>query len=76
MIEEKRQQRFRFRLRTLLFVVAIVALLLVVVIQQVQMARMRRQIGQMQKSLDAEMKVKDTMAAILREFRDKVERQK
>jgi hypothetical protein len=46
------------------------------VIQQVQMARMRRQIGQMQKSLDAEMKVKDTMAAILREFRDKVERQK
>lgn len=39
MMEENRRRRFRFRLGTLLLIVAIFALLLVVGIQQVQIAR-------------------------------------
>src|SRR4029077_9570943 len=42
MTENARLSRFRFRLGTILFVVAILALLLVVVIQQVQIGRMRQ----------------------------------
>ena len=40
--DRTRPRRYRFRLSTLLFLVAMVALLIVVVIQQVQLERMRR----------------------------------
>jgi hypothetical protein len=60
-------KRFRLRLRTLLFVVAILALVLVVVIQQVQIARMRQLI-------DARAKERDQLTTIIREQRDLIER--
>ena len=67
MTENARSSRFRFRLGTILFVVAILALLLVVVIQQVQIGRMRQLI-------DAGVKEKDQLTTIIRELRDHLER--
>jgi cell division protein FtsB len=74
MMEDHRPQRFRFRLRTLLLVVAILALLLVVVIQQVQIGRMRQQIGQMKPMIDAIPKEREQLTTIIRELRDHLER--
>lgn len=48
MMEENRPPRLRFRLGTLLLVVAVLALLLVVVIQQIQIGRQEVQIGRQQ----------------------------
>jgi cell division protein FtsL len=76
MIEDSRPKRFRFRLRTILLVVAIVALSLVVVIQQVHIARMREQIGRMERSIDADVKARDQLSTIIRELRDKVDRKR
>jgi hypothetical protein len=67
MMEEIRQPRFRFRLRTLLLVVAFLGLLLVVVIQQVQIGRMRRLI-------DLQAKERAQLTDIIREQRDFLER--
>jgi hypothetical protein len=67
MMEDDRPQRIRFRLRTLLLVVAILALLLVVVIQQVQIGRMRQLIN-------AGAKEKAQLTDIIREQRDFLER--
>jgi uncharacterized membrane protein affecting hemolysin expression len=69
MVEDNRPSQFRFRLSTVLFVVAVLALLLVVVIQQVQIARMRQQI-------DRYSKEKDQLTTIIREQRDRIERQR
>ena len=74
MIEENRQPRFRFRLRTILLVVAVLALLLVVVIQQVQIERMRQQIGQMKPMIDAIPKEREQLTTIIRELRDRLDR--
>ena len=65
----------RFRINTLLFVVAILALLLLVVMQQVQIGRMQSRIGQMRKTIDADVKSKDQLTIIIRELRDHLERQ-
>jgi cell division protein FtsL len=65
----------RFRINTLLFVVAILALLLLVVMQQVQIGRMQSRIGQMRKTIDADVKSNDQLTAIIRELRDHLERQ-
>ena len=73
-MDENRRPRFRFRLRTLLFVIAILALLLVVVIQQVQIGRMRQQIGQMKPMIDAIPKEREQLTTIIRELRDHLER--
>jgi hypothetical protein len=67
MMDENRLPPLRFRLKTILFVVAILALLLVVVIQQVQIGRMRNMI-------DAHAKDREQMTTIIREMRDRVER--
>jgi hypothetical protein len=67
MTDDNRPHMLRFRLRTLLLVVAIVALLTVVVIQQVQIGRMRHLI-------DAHAKQRDQLTTIVRELRDRVER--
>ena len=61
MMEENRRPRVRFRLRTILLVVAILALLLVV-IQQVQ-------IGRMEQLIDAVAKLRDELTVIIRELR-------
>jgi hypothetical protein len=65
----------RFRINTLLFVVAILALLLLVVMQQVQIGRMQSRIGQMRQTIDADVKSKDQLTIIIRELRDHLERQ-
>ena len=58
-------KRFRLRLSTLLFVVAILALLLVVVIQQMQIGRMRQ-------SIDVAVKEKEKLITVIRELQDHV----
>jgi cell division protein FtsL len=65
----------RFRINTLLFVVAILALLLLVVMQQVQIGRMQSRIGQMRQTIDADVKSKDQLTINIRELRDHLERQ-
>jgi hypothetical protein len=67
MVDYNRLSRFRFRLGTVLFVMAILALLLLVVIQQVQIGRMRQLI-------DQHAKEKDQLTTIIRELRDHLER--
>jgi hypothetical protein len=67
MTENARPSRLRFRLRTILFVVAILALLLVVVIQQVHIGRMRR-------SLDEKAIQVEQLQPMIRELRDHLER--
>jgi hypothetical protein len=66
MMEDDRKPQFRFRLGTVLLVVAILALLLVVVIQQMQIGRMRQLI-------DAGVKEKAQLTTIIREQRDLLE---
>jgi hypothetical protein len=61
MTESARLSRFRFRLGTTLFVVAILALLLVVVMQEVQIGRMRQLI-------DKGGKDKDRLAKTVRDL--------
>jgi hypothetical protein len=67
MMKDDRPRRFRFRIGTLLLVVAILALPLLVVIQQVQIGRMRRLV-------DARAKERDRLTTIIREQRDQIER--
>jgi uncharacterized membrane protein len=67
-------KRFRWKLGTLMFVVAIVALLLVIVIQQVEIRRQQAQIEQMRRSIDAAAKSQEKLTTILREQRDMIER--
>jgi cell division protein FtsB len=74
MMEENRRPRFRFRLRTILFVVAILALLLVVGIQQVQISRQQVQIRQMRQQIDRYSIDRAKLTEIIRELRDRIER--
>jgi NADH:ubiquinone oxidoreductase subunit 6 (subunit J) len=66
-MEGNRQSRFRFKLGTILVVVAFFALLSLVVIQQLQMGRMRQ-------TIDAHAKQTDQLTTIIRELRDRLER--
>ncbi len=59
-----RRPTIRYRLRTVLLVVAFVALILMIVIQQVQMRRM----------IDAQARERDQLTAIIRELRGYLER--
>jgi hypothetical protein len=54
--------RFRFRIATILFVVAILALLLVVSIQQVRIAQMMQEKSRREKALAAELRATLTNA--------------
>jgi uncharacterized membrane protein affecting hemolysin expression len=73
-MENARQPRFRFRLRTVLFVVAVLALILVVVIQQAQIGRQQVQIKQMRQQIDREVIATTKLTTIIREQRDQLER--
>ena len=66
MMEEKRQPRYRFRLGTLLLIVAILALLLATVIQQVQINRQQAQIKQMRQEIDRNKIDKMNLQEIIR----------
>jgi cytochrome c-type biogenesis protein CcmH/NrfG len=74
MMEESRRPRLRFRLGTLLLVVAILALLLVVVIQQVQISRQQVQIRQMRQEIDRYLISQDKLTEIIRALRDHLDR--
>jgi hypothetical protein len=71
-------RRFRFRLGTLLLVIAILALLLVVVVQQVQLERMRRLVMAQQSQIKSQIirhgKDRDLLTEQIRFWRDMAER--
>jgi type II secretory pathway component PulL len=67
-------RRLRFRLRTLLFVVAILALFLVVVTQQVQTRHQQVQIRQMRQEIDRYLINQNKLTARLRALRDHLDR--
>jgi hypothetical protein len=69
MSDETQRPRFRFRLMTLVFIVAISGLLMVVVNQQAQIARLRQ-------SIEAGQKQKVQLTDMLREMRGHLERQR
>jgi hypothetical protein len=71
---EDRGPRFRFRLGTLLFVVAILALLLVVAIQEVQIIGHDAQISQMTGELEGYFGDLAKVTKVLRELQDVVDR--
>ncbi len=70
--EENRRPWIRFRLKTVLLVVAFLALVTAVVIQQVQIARMRQMINAREAQVAKE---RDQLTTIIREMRGYVERQ-
>ena len=72
MVKEYRGPRFRFRLGTLLFVVAILALLLVVAIQEVQIIGQQAQIRQMMGELDGYLGVQAKFIKLSRELQDRL----
>ncbi len=74
MVKEDRGPPFRFRLGTLLFVVAILALLLVVVIQEVQIIGHETQIRQMTGELEGYFGDQAKLIKLLRELQDIVDR--
>jgi len=74
MVNEDRGRRFRFRLGTLLFVVAILALLLVVAIQEVQIIGQQVQIRQMMGELNGYFGDQAKLIKALRELQDIVDR--
>ena len=74
MMEENRRPRFRFRLGTLLLIVAIFALLLVVVIQQVQIARQGMEIQKIMNQNASYAIQQDKLQKIIRTQRDQLNR--
>jgi hypothetical protein len=74
MVNDDRGPRSRFRLGTLLFVVATLALLLVVAIQEVQIIGQQVQIRQMIGELDAYFVDQAKLTKLLREVQDIVDR--
>src|ERR1700678_1786502 len=74
MMEENRRPRLRFRLGTLLLIVAIFALLLVVVTQQVQIARQGMEMRQIRKQNDSYVIQQDKLQEIIRTQRDQLNR--
>ncbi len=73
-VKEDRGPRFRFRLGTLLFVVAILALLLVVAIQEVQIIGQQAEIRQMTGELDFYFGEQAKLIKLLHELQDYVDR--
>jgi len=74
MMEENGRPRLRFRLSTLMFVVAVLALLLVALIQQVQISREQVQIRQMRQEIDRYLINQDKLTEIIRGLRDHLDR--
>jgi hypothetical protein len=74
MMVDNQRPRFRFRLGTLLLIVAILALLVVTVMQQVQINRQQTQIKQMRIELDRNTTDRVKLQGIVRELRDYVNR--
>jgi hypothetical protein len=81
MMQENRRPRFRLRLRTLLFVVAVLALTLVVGIQQVQISRQQVRISRQQVVIreltehsDKDLLRKAELTQTIRELRDELDR--
>ncbi len=70
MVKEDRGPRFRFRLGTLLFVVAILGLLLVVAIQEVQIIGHEAEIRQMTEELDGYFGEQAKLVKVVRELQD------
>ena len=70
MVKEDRGPRFRFRLGTLLFAVAILALLLVVAIQEVQIIGQQAEIRQMTRELDGYFGAMAKASKVLTELQD------
>jgi hypothetical protein len=68
-------RRFRFRLSTLLFLVAMLALLIVVVVQQVQLERMKRLADARRRLVDKLTLDNARITDIAREQRDFLERE-
>jgi hypothetical protein len=73
-MEANRRSRFRFRLRTLLIVVALLALLLAVIIQQVLISRQQAQMRQMRQEINRYIVDIQKLNNIMRELRDHLER--
>jgi hypothetical protein len=73
--DRTRPHRFRFRLSTLLFIVAILALLIVVVVQQVQLERMRRLADAQRRHVDKLTLDNARVSEIAREQQDFLERE-
>ena len=69
-------KRFRMQLGTLLVVIAFFALLLLVFMQQVRIGRQQAEIEQMRLLIEVGQKEKATLAKIIREQRDHIERHK
>jgi hypothetical protein len=69
-------KRFRLRLGTLLVTIAFLALLLLVFMQQVRIGRQHAEIEQMKLLIDVGQQEKATLAQIIREQRDHIERNK
>ena len=69
-------KRFHLRLGTLLVVIAFFALLLLVFMQQVRIGRQQAEIEQMRLLIEVGQKEKATLAKIIREQRDHIERHK
>ncbi len=69
-----RPRRFRFRLGTLLFTIAVLALFLVVIIQQVQLERMRRIVAAQRQQIDRDTDSNARMRSIVQTLRDMLER--
>jgi hypothetical protein len=75
-MENEKPKIFRFRIRTLLTLIAVIALLVVGAFQQVQINRMQLRLQESRRLLVNEVKTRDQLTTILREQRDKIERQK
>jgi hypothetical protein len=73
--DRTRPRRFRFRLSTLLFLVAMLALVIVVILQQVQLERMRRLANARQRVVDRLTLENARVSEIAREQRDFLERE-
>ena len=74
MTAENRRPRFRFRLGTLLLIVAILAPIFVVVIKQVHIVRQGMEIQQLRRQNDRYSVQQDKLQEIIRTQRDMLER--
>jgi hypothetical protein len=66
--------RIRFRIGTLLFVIAVLALLLVVIVQQVQLERLRQLVRAQRQQMDAQTAQNARISEIIRVQREMLER--
>ena len=75
-MDENRRARLRFRIRTMLVAVVILALALMVALQQLQIGRQRAEIERLRSELGSAMVTRERLTDILREQRDRIERQR